>query len=97
MRILSIFATLGFCNAGFQETYDLVQDDETETYFLEAYVGSKVEKLNLLIDTQANGTAIVYDPSTCQRARVHDDIKGTVEFPGGVADGYVTEDYFCLD
>ena len=83
--------------AGFEEIYDLVQDDETEAYFMEVFVGTKLEKLKLLVDTQSNGTAVVYDPTTSGRSRVHDDLAGTVEFPGGVADGLVTEDTFCLD
>ena len=51
----------------------------------------------MLIDTQANGTAVVYDPTTSLRARVHDDLKDTVKFTGGLVNGVVTEDYFCLD
>jgi hypothetical protein len=51
----------------------------------------------MLIDTQANGTAVAWDPSTSLRSRVHDDQSDSVEFLGGKVDGLVTEDYFCLD
>ena len=97
IKIGFLFVGVNVCNAGFEETYDLLQDAGSETYFMQNFIGSKVQEVNMLIDTQANGTAVAWDPSTSLRSRVHNDQSDTVEFLGGKVDGLITEDYFCLD
>lgn len=51
----------------------------------------------MLIDTQANGTAIAYDSPNSRRSIVHRDKQGMVEMPDGKAEGYEATDQICLD
>lgn len=48
-------------------------DEDTGTYYIETYIGSKLEKRVLLIDTLANGTAIDYNVGNSKDASVHRD------------------------
>ena len=81
--------TLGY---DFSRTYNLIQDDASNLYFFEMFVGSKLEKVNLLVDTQASGTAIKYDTEASRRSIVHKTLTGTVEMPDGHAEGYDATD-----
>ena len=44
----------------FSRTYDLIQDEVNGRYYMELYMGTKLQRVDLLVDTQANGTAIDY-------------------------------------
>ena len=57
----------------YTKIYELEQDEATGTYYLNMYVGTKREMVHMLIDTQANGTAIKYDPNRSKRSIVHRD------------------------
>ena len=57
----------------YTKIYELEQDEATGTYYLDMYVGTKREMVHMLIDTQANGTAIKYDPNRSKRSIVHRD------------------------
>jgi hypothetical protein len=65
--------------------YELEQDDSTGTYYMDMFVGSKLEKVHMLIDTQANGTAIRYNQTNSKRSIVHHNKRDTIEMPGGRA------------
>lgn len=72
MRILySLIALIGLTMASFDVGYTLKQDEENETYFFEVWVGTMREKKLLLLDSLANATAIMYDPSISRRSVVH--------------------------
>lgn len=49
------------------------------------YVGTKMEEVHMLIDTQANGTAIKYNQKNSKRSIVHHNKRDIVEMPGGRA------------
>ena len=48
-------------------------DEGTGTYYMDMYIGSKLEKKTLLIDTLANGTAIDYEVGNSKDAKVYPD------------------------
>ena len=69
----------------FSKSYELLQDADTGLYFMELFVGSKLEKVDMLIDTQANGTAIDYNYGASRMAIAHKSSPGYVEMPDGYA------------
>lgn len=71
----------------FTQKYFLSLNEETGSYFLKVYVGTDLQRKRLLIDTQANGTAIKAGPSG--RSIQHLNQKARVEMPpDGYIDGY---------
>ena len=81
----------------FTRTYELEQDEDTGTYYMDMFMGTKLENVHLLIDTQANGTAIKYDAQDSRRSIIHHNKRDMVEMPDGKAEGYEITDELCLD
>jgi hypothetical protein len=81
----------------FTRTYELEQDEESGTYFFQVFMGTKLEKANLLIDTQANGTAINYNLEASGRGILHQTQPDKIEMPDGYAMGFDATDQLCLD
>jgi len=51
----------GSVQSNFSNTLPLEHDEESGTYYMDLYVGTKLERMIMLIDTLANGTAIKYN------------------------------------
>ena len=70
-------------------------------YFFEAFIGGPFQRRQLLIDTQANGTAVQYDIDASLEALVEKDMYGKVSLPssqfGAYVDGSVVVDEFSFD
>ena len=98
MKYWSAAKLLGFAQA-YDPTivYELDQDEATGTYYMDMFVGTRMEEVHMLIDTQANGTAIRYNQKHSRRSSVHYSKRDTVEMPGGRAQGFETTDQICLD
>jgi hypothetical protein len=47
-------------SSDFVPSFGMEHDEDTGTYYFETFIGSKLERKLLLIDTLANGTAIDY-------------------------------------
>jgi len=73
-----LVAFVGRTLASLDFVYDLQQDEELGTYYLETFVGMLQERALLLIDTMANGTAIKYPAEQSRRAVIHDDMQDIV-------------------
>tara|TARA_B110000285_G_C14931779_1_gene517685 strand:+ start:70 stop:255 length:186 start_codon:yes stop_codon:yes gene_type:complete len=60
IKYWSAVKLLGLAYAKYDPTrvYELEQDESTGTYYMDMYVGTKMEEVHMLIDSQANGTAI---------------------------------------
>ena len=82
--ILSVIADDKDLDTDFTEKYFLSVNEETGSYFLKVYVGTDMQRKRLLIDTQANGTAIKAGPSSSSIR--HMNQKARVEMP---PDGYI--------
>lgn len=72
-------------------------DEDTGTYYMETFIGSKLERKVLLIDTLANGTAIDYQVLNSKDSIVHQDKPGTIFHAFGSYEGNYTEDNICLE
>jgi len=80
--LLALSSLVWVAAQGISKTFELLQDDLDGRYFLEMFVGSKLERVNLLIDTQANGTAISYSYLRSKRMKLSEDRRErTVEVP----------------
>ena len=89
---------LGFAMGSFDVSYNLQQDELSNTYFFEVYMGSHLEKRFLLIYTLANGTAIEYSALNSKRATVHDEWVETISTSRvGNFKTRAVDDLFCLD
>lgn len=70
-------------------------------YFLTAYIGDPLQAKQLLVDTQANGTAVKYDTENSMEAVPEKNMYGKVEMPSSssaaYAEGYVVDDEISLD
>ena len=70
-------------------------------YFMTVYVGEPMQPKQLLIDTQANGTAIQYDSGVSMEAVEEKQMYAKVLMPSSAevafADGYVVDDEIALD
>ncbi len=60
-------------NCEFTIQTNMQHDETTGTYYMDTYIGSKLEKKTLLIDTLANGTAIDYEVGNSKDAKVYPD------------------------
>ena len=99
IKYWSAVKLLGLAYAKYDPTrvYELEQDESTGTYYMDMYVGTKMEEVHMLIDSQANGTAIQYNQKESKRSIVHHNKRNIVEMPGGRAQGFETTDQLCLD
>ena len=70
---MALFLLCSVVNCQFTIQANMQHDEDTGTYFIETYIGSKLEKKVLLIDTLANGTAIDYDVRNSKDSTVHKD------------------------
>lgn len=69
-NIFNLICLLGITTAAFDVPYTLKQDEVTEKYYIQVYVGfQRIRKL-LLVDFLANGTVINYDPIGSNTARM---------------------------
>ena len=59
--LLSTLLLTQFVCAEYSYTFELEHDEESGTYYMDLFVGTKLERATLLIDTLANGTAIKYN------------------------------------
>ena len=70
-------------------------------YFMTAYIGDPISPKQLLVDTQANGTAVKYDTESSMEAVPEKNMYAKVEMPSSAstayAEGYVVDDKFSLD
>ena len=64
---------------------------------MQLFMGTKLEKVNVLIDTQANGTALSYDIGNSARGILHHTQADKIEMPDGSATGFDATDQLCLD
>lgn len=84
MKVVFILAVLFFgqCQAvaDFTQTQELLQGPPGY-YFFQAYAGTHLEPRRLLLDTQANGTAVEYDPTKSYASTRHNEMTGTVTMP----------------
>ena len=55
------------------------QDVESGLYFMISYLGSRTERVGMLIDTMANGTAIKYEVDQSSSRIKHESDVGTIE------------------
>jgi len=95
---LTLILFIGCTLASFDVGYVLKQDQTNETYFFEVWVGTMREKKLLLLDSLANSTAIMYDPSISRRSKVHLKQLGTIEMENNSSySGNKVEDDLCLD
>ena len=66
-----------------------------------AYIGDSLTPKQLLVDTQANGTAVKYDTKSSKDAVPEKNMYGKVEMPSSAstayAEGYVVDDEISLD
>eukprot|EP00356_Strombidium_inclinatum_P013704 CAMPEP_0170494034 /NCGR_PEP_ID=MMETSP0208-20121228/14404_1 /TAXON_ID=197538 /ORGANISM="Strombidium inclinatum, Strain S3" /LENGTH=257 /DNA_ID=CAMNT_0010770023 /DNA_START=14 /DNA_END=787 /DNA_ORIENTATION=- len=83
MKVLHAVAALLSSGSCFVKEMRLTEDAQTSSYFLPLYVGSKLERKELLVDTQANGTVIAYDylASNSRVKKMDKDHTMTVELP----------------
>ena len=80
MKYWSAAKLLGFAYAyDPTKVYELDQDEATGTYYMDMYVGTKMEEVHMLIDSQANGTAIKYNQKETKRSIVHHNKRNIVE------------------
>lgn len=94
----SLLGLVGLVSANFDMAYQLKQDEYNEKYYLSLYVGSGRVKKNLLVDFEANGTVINYDPFKSNTALIHTDDKENITlYDNTTYEGYLVEDNLCLD
>ena len=63
----------GTVQSNFSNTLPLEHDEESGTYYMDLYVGTKLERMIMLIDTLANGTAIKYNYTDSKDYKAGDD------------------------
>lgn len=73
--ILGIFISIAYSNP---ISYQLDQDEESGLYFMISYLGSRSERVPILIDTMSNGTAIKYEVDQSSSKIEHLDDLGSV-------------------
>lgn len=96
--IWCLLSLLGLAAANFDMAYQLKQDEYTERYYFSVYVGSGRIKKNLLVDFEANGTVIDYEPFKSNSALIHTNDRENVSlFDNTTYEGYLVEDDLCLD
>jgi len=64
---------------------------------MDTYIGSKLEKKSLMIDTLANGTAIDYEVGNSKDSYVYPDKLGRIEHVFGTYKGNYADDNLCLE
>jgi hypothetical protein len=96
--IFNLICLLGITTAAFDVPYPLKQDENTEKYYLQVYVGFQRIRKMLLVDFLANGTVIDYDPHSSNTARMHLRRESNITlFDNSTYTGYEVEDGLCLD
>ena len=94
---MGLFLLCSVVISSFAPSVDIEHDEDTGTYYIETFIGSKLERKLLLIDTLANGTAIKYSVVDSKDSKVHNDKPGTIIHAFGSFEGNYTEDNICLD
>jgi hypothetical protein len=79
LELIISISKKGAQGINFSRTYLLDQDEETSCYFLNAFVGSNDQLSRLLIDSQANGTAIKYDYNKSMTSKANQTQKERIQ------------------
>ena len=95
--LLYLSILLGIANCEFSNTFPLEHDEESGTYYMDLFVGTKLERMTLLIDTLANGTAIKYNYTESKDYKLTDDDEVTIVDALGKYEGKYGQDTVCLE
>jgi len=88
---------IGCAQCEFSNTFNLEHDEESGTYYMDLYVGTKLERMTMLIDTLANGTAIKYNFTDSKDFTAGDGKDVTIVDALGKYEGKYGTDTVCLE